>query len=71
MISMRNLNLIYKLQNSNEIKSRSKSIDFLSIIISWLELRFWNITFTQEEDVDVKEIRELLDEVRADDEGAL
>jgi hypothetical protein len=31
-------------------------------IFPWLGLRFRNITFMQEEDVDVKEIRDLLDE---------
>jgi hypothetical protein len=30
--------------------------------MSWLGLRFRNITFTQEEEIDVKEVRELLDE---------
>jgi hypothetical protein len=37
----------------------------------WLGLRFRNITFMPEEDVDVKEIRELLDEACADDESVL
>lgn len=36
-------------------------------IISWLERRFWHITFTQEEDIDVKDIRDLLNEKERED----
>jgi hypothetical protein len=30
--------------------------------MTWLGRRFWNRTFTQEEDVDVNKVRKLLDE---------
>ena len=38
-------------------------------LISWLGRRFWNITFTPDEDIDVKEIRELLNDITSNPEN--
>jgi hypothetical protein len=69
MIGVRDSNPLYRLEKSGKIKSRTKLVDFLSVMISWLGIREFFQTFEDDEkreniNHDVQLICQLLDEDR-------